>query len=618
MAVGSPVGPASMVWNVAGVQSPSWPTGTTTGHTVFARCSNMSIKGAKGPRQAGWNSAGGDIWWRRLDAAALAAGPGTWDGQLLGLMSLPGARGVGGKSTYRGTRLTEPGSAMLVYGWSERWSDDPVEYPSSGMMGSSIEIYAEQWVAWWLRTYADAGTPRIERDADAEGYMAFAILPAKVPDPPLLSSPAAGEHLDVANAVTVEALHQSTSGMLQEARRVRVKLISSGTWSYVTDAGAIDAAVQTVSTSGSIQAIAAGALAAGAYETQAATAEAGGWSDWSPSRQFVLEVAPTNTPTLTTALNDLTPGGSWTRTTPGGTQIAWQAAIVPQGGGLGDALHVTPVYSGSGSAWSVPALSWVKNGWCELLLRIQQTGGLWSTWARSAAKQITWTAPNAVASVTVVDASPLEVRVAGIPAGSLALSVEWAPQLADEWLPYAMEVGLVDSATILVPLAPYEVARRYRVCSWEAIDGVWLPSAWVTSTAVASSDTSAYLVGDEPASEWLRVRVINDGPRELVQGVTVSYGLGSDRPMVARTETAGQSGTTVLQVWTAAELDALVEWVTLRDAWWFRWPPERGPEGLTLRDAQVVRMTQAGAAGWARRIQVNNELRELTLKWVEQ
>jgi len=621
MAVASPGG-GQLAWVAAGVHTPSWPSGTAVGDVVLAWCDWELRRSPLGPRQDGWHPTGLDVWWRKLDAAAFAAGPGTWNGRLLGMVKVSGARGVGRSSLDRGLTLSEAGSGMLVCGWTGLWSDDELGYPASGMLGDDIEIAEEQWVAWWLRLYAAAGAQRIERDGDAVGYRAFEILPARQPDPPLISAPVSGAHLDVAQDVSVSIIHQSVAGLSQEARRLRVKLTSSGTWSYVKADGTVDAAVQTVTTSSGVASITG--LAAGQYDVSAATSEAAVWSEWSPSSQFVLESAPSVAATFTTTHNDLTPSVSWTPTTPGGVQSAWRGAVVPDGGTMADALTVTPWHQGAGTSWSVPVLGWVKDGDYVAWIQVEQTGGLQSPWTSSTADAITWDAPDAPTGIAVTDGSPLTVQVTGIPAESVAVSLEWAPALADEWTALAMVEGPVDQCTVDVPLAPYGTGRRYRARSWEVLDGVWLPSAYVTSAAVASTDLETRLVSAEDSTEWLLVWLVGIGATTLEQGVSVSYGLAPDgvdaeavRPMVDRTPTAGRSGSLVVETHDGSSLDELVEWLSTRESWWLRRTPERDGDGV-LRDVPAALMTIADKVGWSRQEQTNVSRDSVTIPWVEQ
>lgn len=627
MAVGAPIGYLPLTWTRGGVVAPpGWPAGTQAGHVVIVRCARFDRGSTVGPRGGGWHAAGDGVWWLKLTAADLAAGPGVWDGHLFGMVTVPGARGIGATSTDRGVRLSEAGAGMLVYGWTERWSGDRIVYPPAGMLGTDTEISDDRWTAWWVRVYAAAGYQRIERDDDVFAYRAFEVLPARGPDAPMISLPAEGTHSDVAADLAVTLVHRSSSGMPQEARRVRAKLVSSGAWSYVTADGGLDPAVQSVSSASGSQTILAGSMPAGTWEIQAATMDGGVWSDWSGSRVVVREAAPTVTgSTLATTHNDLTPSASWVVVTPGGVQTAWRAVVVPAGGGVAEALADSGVQPGAGTSWAIAALDWVEGGSYELLVMVEQTGGLWSQWKRSPVAAITWDAPAAPTGLVFVAGSPDLLVVSGIAAASLAVAVEWASAGVDDWLPLAVVDAPAPTATVLVTLAPYGVGRRYRVCSWEAVDGVWLPSAYRSlAGAVASLDEQARLVDPTDTQDWVPVVILPDGGWTLEQEATVSVGLMPDgvdaeaRASVDRTPAAGRSGTLQVLVTSEASVDELVAWVTRpRRRWVTRWSPEEDP-GRVMRDRAPTVMTLAGKVKVTHAVQRRLAARIIDIPWIEQ
>lgn len=618
MAVGSPLW-GTLAWQSGGEHTPSWPAGIASGMLVMGWCAWGPRGRGLGPRQTGWRSVTGYVWWRIVSTADIAAGPGVWDGGLVGLVAVPGARGIGTMRWARGVRLREAGSAMLVLGWTERWSGDSANYPSAGIGGPSVTMADRQAANRWLRTYATAGDKQLERDSDIEGYEAFEILPSKAPDAPLITKPAAAEHLDVSQPLAVTLLHQSAAGLDQEARKVRVR-ISGGSYQHVTAAGTLSGTEQAVATASPNVTIGAGLLAAGQWLLSASTMEAGQWSPWSAETPVVLEVAPSSSVVLTTGHGDLTPLVSWTPTTPAGVQTARRVLVVPAGGGPDSALCDSMWMSGAGTSWVSPTAGWDQGGSYEALVMIEQTGGLRSAWARSAPASITWTPPTAPASIAVADGSPLTVTVAGIPPTSLAVSLEWASSGVDDWTLLAWVDAPIGSAQVAVPLAPYGVGRRYRVRSWESVDGVWVPSAWrSTPAAVASTDMASYLVD---GGSWLRVLVRSIGRTEVVEGVAVSYGLtrpgdGEARPMVDRTPAIGRAGSMVVQTRTQAAREALADWLGDHLVWWYRATPERDDDGV-LHDAPAIRMARASSRSWQRVEQSNLALEEFEIQWVEQ
>ena len=157
------------------------------------------------------------------------------------------------------------------------------------------------------------------------------------------------------------------------------------------------------------------------------------------------------------------------------------------------------------------------------------------------------------------------------------------------------------------------VARTYRARSYAVVDGVRLASAWVTSSEMASSDRGAYLVGDDGA--WLAVDLYDDASRTVVQGVSVSYGLGSTTARVDRTVAAGERGSSSIDTETAADRAAVVEWLTTRDQWTIRWFVERDPSGAWTAVADT-RMGLASPVGVSRWDQLAITERNVAFDWV--
>jgi len=619
------VGQTQILWEPSGIITPAWPAGTLARHLVLA-WSDWPVKrnGDWGPRQTGWHAAASNLFWRMLDADVYAAGPGTWDGRLFAMCTVSGARSVGRMAYDRGVKLSEPGSGMLVQGWTGNYEPNGLVYPPDGRLGNDLQIINDQWVAWWFRTYATAGTKQIERDGDAQGYHAYEIQPAKAPYAPVITAPVAGAHLNVADGLMVAWQHQSVSGLPQEARKVRVKAIASPTWQHVTAGGTLNAAEQPVTTSSEVAAVNAGLLPVGTYEVQVATSESGAWSAWSASTQFVLEVGPALTAvTLTSTPGDLTPVGSWTALTPAGAQTAWQAAIVPAGRGLADALLDSLVQPGTATHWSIPALGWVRGGSYVLMVRVQQTGGLWTPWVASAPAVITWTPPAAPGVLTVADGTPLTVQVSEIPATSLAVDVEWAPADDEDWQMLAQVDAPIDHASVPVPIAPYGVARRYRVRSWDTVDGVRVPSDWIISPPTVCTDQGGYLVDASDVTNFLPVCIQSRGTLKLVQGRTVSYGLQSAsgdevwRPLVDETPPAGLSGTMTLLTRSEEDLQMVVAWVTRMGSWLTRWSPEETPDRV-MHDQAATLMTLADETSWKHVVARRLAARLIDIPWVEQ
>lgn len=599
------VGHRDLEWGPT--QPLAWPAGTQAGHVAVV----WSDWPEDGPRQSGWRYARYATWWRILSAADVAAGPGEWAGRLRGLAVVSGCRGIGGTSMQRGVWVREAGGAALVQGWTGYWAGAIGLDPATDRLGEEVLGARSQWLAWWLLTGAGTGYREVPRDGDAVGYRSFELLPNKGPDAPTLVGPSG--QVDATQPVALSLVHNSSSGSTQEAVRWRAKPASSGTWQYITAAGTLAGTEQTIATSASTITLPAGTLTSVQWDWSASTMDNGAWSPWASSAQVLPSAPPSAVVTLTTVAESLSVTVGWTPTTPGGSQTAWQVAVAPAGGGVGAALYTSPVTAGAGTQTVVAPQAWANGGSYQGWVRVQQTGGLWSQWTASSAQTVSWTPPTAPGGITAADGSPPSVTVQGIPAGGDRLDVEhyhdgaWQP-LAHIDLPNATGV-------VAVPLAPYGVSRLYRARVQRTVSGVLLPSAWVESAPLTSTDRCAYLVDPDDAADYLPITLSGDPVRNLVQGVGVYYGLSAARARTDRTPTAGEAGTATVDTDTPAERAALVAWLSTRPSWVMRWPAE--PEGLGWVDTPPMRMALANPVQWARISEVANPGRAVSFDWVE-
>lgn len=612
--------------------SPGYRTISLAGMAAYdlvAVRASYPVDGKLGPRGTDWTATGLDLWWKRLTDDDITAGSIVVDGQLTGISAYTGARSIGRTSQTNGVRLTEPGAGLYVYGWTPKHSGEDLDDVMDGMIGGDDTelVGRRQFVAHWFRAHTTTGNKYVARDDDAEGYRAFEILPAKAPNAPRLTGPTAGVNLDVAAGFALQFVHQSNGGAEQEGYQGRLRLIGAPTWQYATGTGTLTGTAATVASSEGVAGVNPGLLAAGTYEWSAATVDDGSLGDFAPPESFVLVGKPTSTPTLVTTPGDMTPTGSWTRTTPGGTQTAWRGVIAPAGAGPGAAIWSAGTNVGSGNTVVVTEDGWLDTPWAwingaqyELWTQIQQTGGLWSDWTASAPQPVSWTPPATPASITPQQGSPFRLAIAGVSATSIRLEVQ---VLADVWQPLTDVIGPAASVLVDVPGAPYNIARAYRVRSWEIIDNVAVFSAWLVSAAVASLDMQAYFISVD-GRDWLRVSVRGEDSATILQGVSVSQPMvGPDTdpadvaPMVDRTIPAGEQGRLTVQVASWPALDALKAWVTSRPAWDYKRTPERDGDDV-LADAPTVRMGLADAAGHAKWRQTNIARRELTFGYVTQ
>ena len=590
------------------------PAGTTAGDLAVVFC-DWPTSGDAGPAASGWRPVKQATWWKLLTAADVSGGLGVWNGRLLGLVVFTGARDINNVSSRRGVRLTEAGAVLLVEGWTDYYTAASTMNPATNRLGSAVKGYRDQYLAWWAVTGLAVGDQSIAYDSNSMGYRAFEVRPAKAPDAPTPTGPSG--QVDSTGAVTLTWSPTAP----QEGFKVRAKPSSSGTWQYLTSGGALNASEQLVTSAVSSLTCPVGTFTSVPWDWAVSTQNSGNWSAYSASAQFTPTSPPSAAVTLTTTAGSLSAGISWTPTTPTGAETAWQAAILPAALAFSTdaAVWMSPVTAGTATATTVPAQStWTNGGSYRAWVRVQQTGGMWSAWTSSTAQTISWTPPPAPGSIVVADSAgegqPLTVTIATIPTSSVSLEVESSPDQV-EWVDLAT-VALPNATEVVPnPVAPYLVAQFYRTRVWATVSGVLVPSAWVVSTAVATTDQGAYLVDPDDVTDYLHVELYQDSPRALVQGVTVAYGLGSDRPMTTRTPPAGEAGSTTLATLTAAKRAAVVTWLSTRDSWLFRWPPESA--GSAVEDSAPTLMALADRVSWTRFLQRPRQERFVSFDWVE-
>ena len=592
-----------------GTVTVNWPAGTTAGDWCIAEFDECRPS----PPGAGWQTIGnGNIYAKQITAADVAAGSFQIKTALYGLVVVSGAGGIGRSGWGNGIKL-DPGSALFSVGWSDPYDPSSVLGSPAGQIGSLVEDYTHTWSSMCIRHGLNTGSTTVYFQSTANPPNAYSveIRAAAAPPAPLLTAPAAGAQVNAASPVPLSWSHQGTG--TQEAYRVSVRAVGSGTWSYLDSTGALVGTVQTITTSVQTATITAALTSGQAYEWQVSTSEAGlGFSAYSSTRQFTPVAAPTvNTVTPSMPAERLIGTVSWTATAGLGSLAAWQVAVTTSAAASPDApMWISPATAGTSTTTGIPVLDWTNGASYKVWVRVQQSGGLWSNWT-SGAFTVSWTPPAAPSGIFGYDSTPMECVVTGIPSG-LDLEVQWASD-GGEWLPLAVLQAPGTVASVPHPLAPYKVAVTYRARSLTTVDGVGLGSAWAVSGPEECTDRASYFVSDD-GKDWLEVSVAEDGPVALVQGVQVTYGFGSTGARVDKGEVQGTSGSLTLAVDTREERDALVEWVTTRDAWVHRPHPEENDDGV--RDVPRIRMC-ALPASINRIAQLAIEKRRIKFEWVE-
>lgn len=590
--------------------SVAWPAGTAAGDVAV-----VVTDGGSTLAQRGWTSHVEGVFAKTLVAADYAA-PLLVDDTLAALQVFSGARGIG-STRYRtgsaGLTLSEAGAGLLVHGWSQRWDGD-ID-PDTARLGDKVDHEHYMNAVWWVAGTATGylGLSGTDRDAS---YVSYEVLPMTVPAAPIVTGPTAGSYVDAAAAIGVSWIAAG-----QTAVKVKLTKVSDSSVVYLLADGTVTATETAITTSLLSASIDAGVLTAGqAYDLRIATANAAGWGAYSTASRFTPLARPTvDTITVTSPAGDLSPTVAWTMTAGMGVQQGYRVRLCPSA----DAAPTAPVWdsgvrSGAALAVTAPADTAWANGadlyaWVDVM-----DGAQWSASTRDDATcVVSWAPPATPSAITATNVAggPLQVSVTR---GMLTVELWYKPSGADDYtyLSY-MSGSVADPAVFDVPQAGYGVAIEYAARTRSIVEGQTLYSGWrVTAAPVASTDMGAYLVSTTDCTDYLPVRVAEDGRRVLAQGVATSYGWSAGFARVDRSLSAGQSGSTVLISDTTTDRAAVVAWLTGRAVWWMRWNPERHES--TYADVPATRMAMSSAVSWQRLAQVAIQHRHVSFDWVEQ
>lgn len=602
---------------LVGATSLPWPAGTTIGD--FAVLWDVDRRSSPD----GWDRVWSYVWSKRLTAGDIAANLPT-GGALQAVVVLSSAGGVVRVNRQSSFVRLRAGGVGVWIGWQSphQWSTPLAS--ATYQRGSTVVDPGDQYRhAVWAMAVASAGTyspGSVSRHAELVGIK---VLPPAAPLAPTWVAPASGAAVDRATPVSLTVAHRSESGASQTGLKVLIRP-AGGAWGSLRADGTIAAGDTTVEipTSSGMMQIAAGQLAVNtSYELAAYTADEGGWSPVSASSTIVARTAPTVAVTLTTAPGDLSPTVSWV-TTPGvGSQASWEVRISPAGAGPDAAVTgwTSGAQPGASVSWSALAPTSLPTNGGQVVAWVRVTdSALTSAWTASASKVVSWTPPAAPASLTVADGMPLTLTAAGVPVTSVALDWEWETT-PDVWVRLATTEGPAATESLGVPLAPYDVLRRYRVRALAVLEGVRLASAWVTSAPVATTDRCAYLVSED-GREWLAIDTWDAGSPTPIQGHAVSSGFGSTVQRVDRTQVAGWSGWTVVRTEGLPAATALWDWLTGRERIWLRPNPEtvQFGEGGPLADEPALLIATTGLGEPERLTRRNWRTRLVRFDWTTQ
>lgn len=581
----------------------SWPAGSAAGDLALVHCGGSYAN--SGPQTSGWTPVGHKSHWKILTSTDVATAL-VVNASHVKLQVFTGARGIGRYATSNGLTVQAAGSYLYVESARSASSIAPATY----RLGT-------EWTdenGYWQAAYAmasGAGWAAIPSMGSGATSYSYEVLPASAPSVPILTTPDAGASVDQTLALTFGWDHQSS--FAQTGRRVR--LTTGATIRWVDGAGALQTTEQSVATASTTATLNAAALTAGAAYTWAvATQDANGWSAYSAERALNPIAPPTiSSVTVSSPAGDLSPTVTWAATAGSGVLTAHQVwtCNAADTDPTTAPLWTSGVLANTVSPDTAPAtVAWTNGASLKAWVRVWQTGGVYRTLS-SAAFTVSWT-PPATPTVTASSAtSPPTVTVSGLTAGN---TIEIEQRLDGvTWTPLTTRVAAGASlAGIPSPLAATGTSVSFRARQATTVDGVLMQSAWSSVASITATPSGCYVVDDGDRSVYLDADLESDGPREMVQSVSVTYGLGASSARVDRTPEAGERGTVVWVTTTAAERDALLAWLDARPVFWIVFPPE---DGLATAAKRVARTSPRS---WERLAQVAIPHRLIPMSWVEQ
>ena len=584
-----------------------WPAGTVPGDLCLVHCGGDYA--ISGPQTSGWAPTGHEAHWKILTATDLASQL-VIDGSHFKLVVFAGAKGVGRTASTNGVQ-----AVVGSYVWVESSRTQQPIALGPGIQGVEWQDLNLVWQAQYAIAAPTSGTGstfvKLAQAQPQATHNAYEIMPAAVPAPPLLSSPDSGATVNQAAAITFSWVHNSAFAQIG----YRLRLTNGATVRWVTAAGALATTETSVASASQTASAAASALTSGgAYTWAVATQDANGWSSYSAERAFSPIAPPTVTSvTVSAPAGDLSPTVSWAATAGYGVIEAHQVWITPAASTSPEqgALWTSGVIAGAVSPDSAPSsVAWTNGQSLKAWVRATQTGGVYATLA-SAAFAVSWTAP-AIPTVTVhVDGPWPEVTVSGVASGRTVVVEQRLDGVT--WTPLTTRVAAGSSIVgIASPLAATGSLVAFRARQATTVDGVQMWSNWSSTVTTTDYPQGCWLVDDSDRSRWLRVTMISDTGRGVVEAVSVTYGLGATSPTMHRTPAAGERGDLVLHTYTTAERLALLAWLRDVETYWIIWPPDRGEPQRAIRAATATPRSWERLAQWA-----GLSRYDVPLSWVE-
>ena len=576
----------------------AWPAGTAAGDLAWLYAGGSLPQ--SGPLSSGWAPVGHKCWWKILDAADVAS-PLVVTAERVKVAVFFAADRIGATSQQASIKVGV-GDWMVVDASRRSGSCTP---DGTYRLGTEWVSVTGNTQATLARAAAGAGTLSVPVTSGTEAF-AYQVVTESLPSAPTLITPTAGQRISAADLPRFAWRHRGGKhlySIVEIVGPMGTRTVHSdgtlygGTW-YLEPSEAI-----------TLQA----PLAAGSYTWRARTANHTGEGPWSPSVAFVVDAPPSiGTITVTSPAESLTPRVVATPTAGYGSIEQTRVTIAPAASTdpEADVLWTSGVEIGA----TVDETASAETGWANgqslrAWVTAWQTGGV-STTSMSAPFTVSWT-PTESPTVTLTAGSPPTVDV-GTATGR---RVEVEQHLGSAWEPLTAVTATGGTVVVGSPLLASGRPVRVRARQAALVSGVWLWSAWVETLSQTLPPVGCYLVCDADRSSYLLAHLVEESPREWVQGLTASHGLGGGTARVDRTPEAGRSGHMVLRGDTTAEVAAIGAWLAARTTFWYVFPPEGQGMATPQEPIRMRRITPRSTARIAQTALI--ERRHLPVSWVE-
>lgn len=589
-----------------GAATLSWPAGTVAGDLALIHIGGAS----RAPDLAstdggGWTPCGHKSWFRVLTSADVAVGGPAVTGSHAKLQTFSGAGGVGRTSSQNGLTTTVAGGGV----WFDGARQSGTVAPSTYRLGTEFTDENGWTQGAYFIAAASAGWVAVPSASSGAEWYSYEILPLSAPAAPVLVAPLAGATLDGAKPATFSWQHQAQQPqvgfrlqMMRTSDSYTVWATAAGTWS--TSDAVVASSQQSITM----------AIPPPVDQWRVQTQSAQGWSSWSPWRSMAVRSAPgfatppgeTNPLVISAPFGDLSPEVSWSSVSD---VVAHRVRVTAAAATSPDhPLYDSGVIPNDVSPDVIPSSTpWTNGASMRAWVDIWDQYGLSSQASRTFT--VSWT-PPAAPTLTVAVGDPPVATVTGLTPGS---PVQVEQKINGVWSVLATLTATTTSKALPSPLAMTGTVVEFRARQAGVVDGVALWSDWTPVQQVVTVPGGCVLVDDTDRTVYLRVKVREDANRGVVQGVSVTYGLGATRARVDRTVPAGERGTLLIGTNTLAELEALKAWLDARPVWWFLLCPSGGEPHRAIRAARV------NASEWERFAQTSAvAMFDVPVSWVEQ